>query len=159
MGSDAFAIMDGYIGIALPTWMVVMLNPLMCLLLALAPSAGPPPAEPAGVRASGLTPPFQAEPFPPDWLRMESHALADPDCHHYAYEAYSDGTHWLARYIMLPEEGEGFLKIEQLFLFPKEHGRSKPERIEPAKIQIEPTGVIWKGRTFKLVDRRDLIQN
>lgn len=136
-----------------------MLNPLFCLLLALAPGEGPAPAEPPGVHALGIIPPFRAEPFPPDWLRMESHGLADPDCHHYAYEAYSDGTHWMARYVMLPEKDEGFSKIEQVFLFSKDHGRSKPERIDPAKVLFEPSGAVWKGRTFKLVDRRDLIQD
>lgn len=137
-----------------------MLNPLAALLLVLAPGEATP-LEPSGVRPSGAIPAHHAEPFPPDWLRMESHALADPDCRHYAYEAYSDATHWLARYIMLPEQGEGFLKIEQVFLFPKEHGRSRPERIDPARIQADPSGqgVQWKGRFFKLVDRRDLIQD
>ncbi|MBI1751357.1 MAG: hypothetical protein HY014_07700 [Acidobacteria bacterium] len=137
-----------------------MLNPLVSLVLVLNPGDATP-LEPAGVRPSGAIPSLRAEPFPPDWLRLESHVLADPECRHYGYEAYSGEAHWLARYVMLPERGEGYLKIEQVFLFPRERGRGKAERIDPAKIQVDPSGqgLQWKGQFFKLVDRRDLIQD
>ncbi len=117
------------------------------------------PVGPPGVRPSGAIPAFQAEPVPPAWVRLESHGLADPDCRHYGYEAYADGTHWLVRYVMFPEDREGFREIEQAFLLSREPGREKPRRLSPADLQVEPLGVRWKDRTFRLVDRRDLVRN
>ena len=74
-----------------------MLEILMTCLLALTPAQAAAPMEPAGVRLSGAIPAFRAEPAPPDWLRLDSHVLADPDCRHYSYEVYADGSHWLVR--------------------------------------------------------------
>lgn len=58
---------------------------------------------------------------------------------------------------MFPEDREDFREIEQVFLFPKNRG--KAERIPPATVQIEPQAAQWKGRIFRLVDRRDLIRD
>lgn len=135
-----------------------MLKPLMACLLALHPGMAQSPLEPAGVRHSGAIPAFQADPVPPSWLRLESHALADPDCRHYAYEAYAGGTQWLVRYVMFPEDREGFREIEQVFLYPMEKGKAKVEPIAPADIQVDALAARWKGRIFRLVDRRDLIR-
>ena len=136
-----------------------MLNVVMVCLLALVPGEAQPPLEPTGVRPSGAIPAFQGEPAPPAWLRLDSHVLADPDCRHYGYEVYAGDTQWLVRYVMFPEEREEFREIEQVFLFPKEKGRAKVERILPAELQIEPQAARWKGRVFRLVDRRDLIRD
>ena len=72
-----------------------MLNVLLICLLALVPGGATPPLEPNGVRASGNLPALQREPTPPDWLRLDSHLLADPDCRHYGYEVYAGDTQWL----------------------------------------------------------------
>ncbi|WP_291272352.1 hypothetical protein [Geothrix sp.] len=134
-----------------------MLKTILTCLMVLVPGAAQPPLEPAGVRASGAIPGFQADPAPPAWLRLDSHLLADPDCRHYSYEAYAAPDGWLVRYIMFPEDREDFREIEQVFLYPKSRG--KAERIPPASVQIEPQAAQWKGRTFRLVDRRDLIRD
>lgn len=136
-----------------------MLKTLLTCLLAALPGTTPPPAEPPGVRLSGSIPPYQAEPAPPAWLRLDSHALADPDCRHYSYEAYAGETQWLVRYVMFPEDKEEFREIEQVFLFAKERGASKAVLIPPGDLQVEPLAVRWKGRVFRLVDRRDLIRD
>lgn len=136
-----------------------MLNVLLICLLALVPGAASPPLEPAGVRASGTIPAFLGDPAPPAWLRLDSHLLADPDCRHYGYEVYAGDAQWLVRYVMFPEDREDFREIEQVFLFPKEKGKAKVERIKPADLQIEPLAARWKGRSFRLVDRRDLIRD
>ncbi|WP_257311536.1 hypothetical protein [Geothrix fuzhouensis] len=135
-----------------------MLNILMICLLALVPGEATPPLEPNGVRASGNLPAFQGDPAPPDWLRLDSQVLADPDCRHYGYEVYAGDTQWLVRYVMFPEEREDFREIEQIFLFPRAKGRAKVARIAPAELQIEPLAVRWKGQIFRLVDRRDLVR-
>ncbi|WP_243304728.1 hypothetical protein [Geothrix oryzisoli] len=136
-----------------------MLNAFLFCLLALVPGGGPPPLEPAGVHASGAIPPFQGEPAPPAWVRLDSHVLADPDCRHYGYEVYAGDTQWLVRYVMFPEAREEFREIEQVFLFPMQKGKGKVEPVAPADLQIEPLAARWKGRVFKLVDRRDLIRD
>lgn len=135
-----------------------MLKAFMLCFLALVPGEAQAPLEPVGVRTSGAIPPFTGDPAPPDWVRLESHALADPDCRHYAYEVYVGETQWLVRYVMFPEEREEFREIEQVFLFPKVKGKGKAERVAPAELQIEPLAARWKGRLFRLVDRRDLIR-
>lgn len=135
-----------------------MLEILMTCLLALAPAQAAPPLEPAGVRLSGAIPVFRAEPAPPDWLRLDSHALADPDCRHYGYEVYAGGGQWLVRYVMFPEGREEFREIEQVFLFSAIRGMGKVERLPPAELAVESAGAHWKGRVFRLVDRRDLIR-
>ena len=135
-----------------------MLNVLLICLLALVPGEALPPVEPAGVHASGAIPAFQGDPTPPDWLRLDSHLLADPDCRHYGYEVYAGDTQWLVRYVMFPEGREEFREIEQVFLFPRVKGKAKVERLVPAELQIETLAVHWKGRVFRLVDRRDLIR-
>lgn len=135
-----------------------MLKTIMTSLLVLSPGVAAPPLEPTGVRASGAIPAFQGDPAPPAWLRLESHALADPDCRHYEYEVYAGETRWLVRYVMFPEAREEFREIEQVFLYPRGKGPSKGERIAPAELQIEPRAARWKGRVFQLVDRRDLIR-
>lgn len=136
-----------------------MLKTLMTCLLALPPLVAAPPLEPAGVRVSGAIPVFQADPAPPSWLRLESHVLADPDCRHYGYEVYAGETQWLVRYVMFPEDREEFREIEQVFLYPREKGKAKVESIVPGDLQIEPQAARWKGRIFRLVDRRDLIRD
>ncbi len=136
-----------------------MLKTLMTCLLALHPGEAPPPLEPVGVRVSGAIPTFQAEPMPPSWLRLDSHALADPDCRHYGYEVYAGDPQWLVRYVMFPEDREGFREIEQVFLYPMEKGKSKVVAIAPAELQIDALAARWKGRIFRLVDRRDLLRD
>lgn len=136
-----------------------MLKTLMACLLVLHPGEAQAPLEPAGVRVSGAIPVFQADPAPPAWLRLESHLLVDPDCRHYGYEVYAGGTQWLVRYVMFPEEGEGFREIEQVFLYPMEKGKAKVLSIAPAELQIDTLAARWKGRIFRLVDRRDLIRD
>ena len=135
-----------------------MLTILLTGLFLLHPGVVPPPLEPAGVRVSGTIPTFQAEPAPPSWLRLESHILADPDCRHYGYEVYAGEAHWLVRYVMFPEDREGFREIEQVFLYSMTKGKAKVESIVPAELQIDSLTARWKGRTFRLVDRRDLIR-
>lgn len=129
--------------------------PLFSLLLLVA--LGPvPPLEPPGVRLSGHLAPYRAEPFPPDWVRLETHRLADPDCRRYAYEAYAGAGHWLVRYVMIPEAREEFRDIEQVFLVPAVRDPRKIQRVSPTELEIEVTAVRWRGRTLVLVDRRDL---
>jgi hypothetical protein len=135
-----------------------MLNVLMICLLALVPGEATPPLEPVGVRDSGTITAFRGDPAPPDWLRLDSHVLADPDCRHYGYEVYAGEAQWLVRYVMFPEAREEFREIEQVFLFPGERGKARVERIAPAELQIEPLAARWKGQVFQLVDRRDLIR-
>lgn len=136
-----------------------MLKAFMLCLLALVPGEAQAPLEPVGVRASGAIPEFRGEPAPPDWLRLDSHVLADPDCRHYGYEVYADDGQWLVRYVMFPEAREEFREIEQVFLFPGKRGKGKVERIRPAELQVEPQAARWRGRLFRLVDRRDLIRD
>ncbi len=135
-----------------------MLNTLLfAILMSLEPPSAPP-SEPDQSRPIGIVPPFKAEPTPPDWLRTESHAIAFVDCQHYIYEAYAgpDGT-WLVRYVMLPEGNEAFREIEQAFLFGPKPGK-KPQELKPSDILYEAQGATWKGKSFKLVDRRDLMR-
>lgn len=131
--------------------------PLFSLLLLVA--LGPvPPLEPPGVRLSGHLAPYRAEPFPPDWVRLETHRLADPDCRRYAYEAYAGEGHWLVRYVMIPEEREEFRDIEQVFLVPAGRDAKRIQPIRPSELEVEATALRWKGRILTLVDRRDLIR-
>lgn len=134
-----------------------MLAPLLVLLLPLTPGTVPP-VEPPGVRLSGHLAPYRSEPFPPDWVRLETHRLADPDCRRYAYEAYAGEGHWLVRYVMIPEAREEFRDIEQVFLVPAVRDPRKIQRVSPAELGIEATAVRWRGRILTLVDRRDLIR-
>jgi hypothetical protein len=117
------------------------------------------PVEPSGVHLSGQVKPFRGLPFPPDWVRLDSQILADPDCHHYVYEVYVGKDQWLVRYVMLPEVGEGFRDAEQMFLYPMAHGQEKPKMIAPVEVQIGVTEATWNGMAFRLVDRRDLMRN
>jgi len=136
-----------------------MLTPLLALLLSSMPVALPGAQEPDGSRTVGVVPPFHAEPTPPDWLRKVSHAVADPDCRHYLYEAYAGKDHWLVRYVMMPEADEAFRDIEQVFLYPQgvREGRTpKGAILLPTEVTIDPTGARWRGEAFRLVDRRDL---
>lgn len=137
-----------------------MLVPVLALLLAVLPApAGP--QEPDGSHTVGVVPPFHAEPAPPEWLRQASHAAADPDCRHYLYEVYAGKDHWLVRYVMLPEGEEAFREIEQVFLYARGTGSParKPTVLRPADIVVEPAGARWKGESFRLVDRRDLMRD
>jgi hypothetical protein len=136
-----------------------MLMPFLLILVCMFPTEAAPSLEPAGVRLSGAIPWFQTKPAAPAWLRIESHTLADPDCRHYTYEVYAGDTQWLVRYVMFPEEREEFREIEQVFYYPREKGRVKGVRVPPAEVQIEPQAARWKGRSFQLVDRRDLIRD
>lgn len=139
-----------------------MLTPLLALLLSSLPATSPGIQEPDGSHTVGVVPPFHGEPAPPSWLRVASHAAADPDCRHYLYEAYAGKDHWLVRYVMLPEADEAFRDIEQVFLYPRgagEAGPRKPTPVAPADVTVEPSGARWKGETFRLVDRRDLMKN
>ena len=136
-----------------------MLKILLISLCLLHRGESLPPQEPVGVRVSGAIPTYQAEPVPPSWLRLESHVLADPDCRHYGYEVYAGDTQWLVRYVMFPEDREAFREIEMVFLYPKGRERSKAEPVAPTDLQIDPLAARWKGRVFRLVDRRDLIRD
>ena len=136
-----------------------MLNVTLACMLFLPSTVPQAPQEPAGVHASGAIPVFLADPVPPAWVRLDSHLLADPDCRHYGYEVYANDTHWLVRYVMFPEEREGFRDIEQVFLFPKEKGRAKVQSVPPPELQIQPLAARWKNQVFRLVDRRDLLRD
>ena len=114
-----------------------------------------PDAEPDGSRAAGSQPPYKAAPGAPAWLRGRSHEIAAVDCQHYMYEAYALEGQFLARYVMLPEGQEAFREIEQVFLFTSDPGK-KPKEIKPDQIQFNPQSAEWKGKTWILVDRRDL---
>lgn len=135
-----------------------MLNALLMCLVLPHPGEVPVPSEPVGIRATGIIPTFLAEPKPPLWLRLDSQLLADPDCRHFGYEVYAGDRQWLVRYVMFPEEGEGFRELEIVLLYPREKGKTKAERLAPGQLQIEPRAVRWQGRSFPLVDRRDLIR-
>ena len=139
-----------------------MLVPFLVFLLSSTPASKPQAQEPDGSRTVGVVPPFHGEPAPPDWLRKASHAVADPDCRHYLYEAYAGRDRWLVRYVMLPEGDEAFRDIEQVFLYPRsarEDGARKPTLIAPSEVTVEPSGARWKGEVFRLVDRRDLLKD
>ncbi len=127
----------------------------------------PPPAlllpglpaepEPDGSRRVGhFSLPQGAAPAPV-WLRAASHAVAAVDCRHYLYEAYVADGQFLARYVMLPEGSEAFREIEQVFLFTSDPKR-KPVELKPAEIQFNPDSAQWKGRTWALSDRRELLR-
>ena len=133
--------------------------PLLCSLPVLLLPGPAVPVEPRGVRVSGAIPAFRAEPFPPDWVRLETHTLADPDCRHYSYEAYAGVDHWLVRYVMFPEPREGFRDIEAVFLVPREGPPGRIRRLPPEELQVEPEAVRWRGRLLPLVDRRDLLRD
>jgi hypothetical protein len=135
-----------------------MLNALLTCLVLLHPGEVPAPPEPLGIHPTGTIPSFQAEPMPPVWLRLDSHVLADPDCRHFGYEVYAGDQQWLVRYVMFPEQGEDFRELEMVFLYPQEKGKAKVVRLAPGELQVEPRAVRWRGRSFPLVDRRDLIR-
>jgi len=135
-----------------------MLNAIfLATLMSLQPPTAPP-TEPDQSRPIGIVPPFKGEPAPPVWLRTESHTAAQVDCRHYLYEAYAgpDDT-WLVRYRMMPEEGETARRLEQFFQFGSKPGQ-KPQEVPVAEPVCEGGTVTWKGKTFKLVDRRDLMR-
>ena len=136
-----------------------MLKLLLTFLFALHPAEAQAPIEPPGVRVSGAIPLFQVEPIPPAWVRLESHALADPDCRHYAYEVYSGDSYWLVRYVMIPDDREEFREIEQVLFYPKVKDPSKVKRIPPADLKIDLFAIHWRGSTLQLVERRDLIRD
>lgn len=130
---------------------------LMTTLLAFT-QAAPAPVEPDGSRTLGIVPPYRAAPTPPAWLRSTSHELAALDCKHYAYEAYTDAKGaWLVRYISFPDVDEAFREIEQVFLFTGDP-KKKPLELKPADLRFEPKSAILAGKTFLLVDRRDLLK-
>lgn len=115
--------------------------------------------EPDGSQPVGAVPPIHAEPSPPAWLRSVSHATAFVDTQHYLYEVYAapvggDAT-WIVRYLMFPEGNEAFREIEQVFLFDN-NPKHKPKTLKPTEVILESKSAGWKGKAFKLVDRRDL---
>jgi hypothetical protein len=136
-----------------------MLTPFLACLLQLSSDQSPTPIEPAGVHLSHAIPSFQTKPAPPAWVRLESNALADPDCRHYSYEVYASETQWLVRYVQFPEEREEFREIEQVFLYPKEKEGAKAERIAPSSLWVDLQAARWNGRVFDLVDRRYLVRD
>jgi len=82
------------------------------------------------------------------------------DTEHYQYEAYAaepadPKAAWMVRYLMLPEGNEGFREIEQVFLFGQDLTK-KPKVLKPEELWVETDFVRWKGKVYKLVDRRDL---
>ena len=113
--------------------------------------------EPDGSRTVGVVPPFHGQPVPPAWLRTTSCALAAVSCRHYVYEAYGDATGcWLVRYVNLPGRGETLLEVEQTFLFTSEG--AIPETLGSKDIHYDPASAAYAGKTFVLVDRRDLMR-
>lgn len=131
--------------------------PLLLLPVLLSQSPVEPP-EPDGSRTVGVVPPFKGQPEPPAWLRGSSHALAAVDTRHYLYEVYAvQPNQWLVRYVMLPEEGEAFRDIEQLFLFSSKAGE-KPRRPKGEEFLFDARQAQWKERVLPLVDRRDLMK-
>jgi hypothetical protein len=134
-----------------------MLSALLSATLLCAGPAAMAMDEPDGSRTVGVVAPFQADPPPPPWLRTTSHALAALDCRHYEYEAYGDERGgWLVRYVNFPETGEAFREIEQVFLFPP--GGGKMQELKVSDVRFEPKAALHRGRTFPLVDRRDLLR-
>lgn len=136
-----------------------MIPALLLSFSLLNPPALPAPSgEPDGSRTLGILPPFKAEPQAPTWLRATSHALAMVDTRHYLYEVYAlPSNQWLVRYVLLPEEGEAFREIEQIFLFgPKPADR--PKVMKNSDFVFEAQEVTWKERRLPLVDRRDLLR-
>lgn len=116
-----------------------------------------PPAEPDGSRrVGGLRPVRPAQP-PPGWLREASHGAAAVDCRHYMYEAYALEGRYLARYVMLPEGNEAYREIEQVFLIEADP-RRKPTALQASEVQFDPESARWQGRTWTLVDRRELMK-
>jgi hypothetical protein len=135
--------------------------PLMFMLLLTLPAEQSPANEPDGSRAIGVAPTFKGSPAAPEWLRPASHALAAVDTRHYLYEAYAptggSEDQWLVRYVMLPEDNEAYREIEQVFLYGPDP-RKKPKELKPIELQYEPRSATWRGRSFVLVDRRDLMK-
>lgn len=131
--------------------------PLLPLPLVLGQAPAPPP-EPDGSRTVGIVPPFTGQPAPPLWLRSASHALAEVDTRHYLYEVYALAPdQWVVRYVMLPEEGEAFRDIEQVFIFgPKATDKAKRPKAE--EFTFDARQAKWKSRILPLVDRRDLMR-
>jgi hypothetical protein len=115
--------------------------------------------EPDGSRTIGIVPPYRGQPEPPAWLRTTSHQLVAPGLtRHYQYEAYGDGMGaWMVRYVCYPEGDEAYLEIEQAFLYGADPAR-KPKVLKPAEVQFEPRSAKHGGKTYVLVDRRDLMQ-
>ena len=117
-----------------------------------------PLPEPDGSRTLGVVPPYTGKPDPPDWLRAKSYGLAALDCRHYLYEAYGNAKGlWLVRYVSFPESGEAFRELEQTFLFTSEI-TVKAEELKSTAVQFDPLAAIYTGKTFVLVDRRDLMR-
>lgn len=116
------------------------------------------PPEPDGARTVGVVPPYKALPAPPAWLRATSHALAAVDTRHYLYEVYAVlPDQWLVRYVLLPEEGEAFRDIEQIYLFTSK-ASDKPRRPKNEEFLFDSLEARWKDRSLPLVDRRDLMR-
>jgi hypothetical protein len=130
------------------------------------PAAGirnPQPGEPDGSRPLGIIPPFHGQPAPPAWLRQASHALAiasTPNTRHYLYEAYADGgSRWLVRYVRLPDGTEDCAETQVAFLFGADplDPLDPPRRVQAFSLQVRSRRAEWEGRSFVLVDKRDLI--
>lgn len=118
--------------------------------------------EPDGARSTGI-PFYKASPEPPAKLRILSHKVAWVDTRNYLYEAYAqEGSAppeaWITRYVMFPEGLEGFREAEQAFLFGSDLD-AKPVKLKLEDLQVGATSLQWKGKVFRLVDRRDLTTN
>jgi hypothetical protein len=150
----------------------VLLPPLLVppFLAASAPGAldpdlirRPPAGEPDGSRTLGIVPPFHGQPNPPRWLRHASHALVvagAPNTRHYLYQAYADGGgHWLVRYVRYPDGSETCAETRVAFLFGADplDPQDPPRRIAEASLSVRTRRVEWEGRSFVLVDQRDLL--
>ncbi len=132
--------------------------PLLFVVLLQVPDRAQALPEPDGSRTFGIVPPYRADPFPPDWLRAESHRIARVDTRRYRYEAYagSDGR-WLVRYAMLPDTGETCRRETVVLVFRPERG-AEPTEPDPGAVTFGDRVATWKGATFKLVDQRRLLR-
>ena len=122
----------------------------------------PPPGEPDGSRTLGIVPPYRGKPEPPLWLRCASHALAvssTPNTRHYLYEAYAGGGgRWLVRYVRFPDGTEACTERQEVFLFGSDplDPQDPPLRISAGALSVRARRAEWDGRSFVLVDKRDL---
>jgi hypothetical protein len=145
----------------------LLLPPLLAILppeaLDAALARRPPVGEPDGSRTLGIVPPFRGKPEPPRWLRYASHALAvaaTPNTRHYRYEAYGDGGgHWLVRYVRFPDGIELCTETQEAFLFGADplDPQDPPRRVAAVSVHVRARRAEWEGRSFVLVDQRDLI--
>ena len=114
--------------------------------------------EPDGSRRVGVVPPFHGQPAPPGWLRTTSQVLVALHCRHYIYEAYGDDRGaWLVRYRALPDQGEPRTLLEQVFLFATDF-QMMPAELRTDEVRCKAMAAHYQGRTFALVDRRDLMK-